>query len=194
MVACHVGELEQAEEDLRPLREFGSPIMVELGPLPYTVMNSLLDAAYPTGSLNYWKSAFLSGLTDEVIDELLARFAVCPSPMTAALFEHFHGEVTRVPVDATAVPHREPGYNFLITSVWTDPAATDENVAWTKEIFTSMAPFMVGRRYLNYFSEDDVGDEPARAAYGPNYERLVELKRKYDPENVFRLNANVPPG
>jgi FAD/FMN-containing dehydrogenase len=193
VVACHIGSPEQAEEELRPLREHGSPVLVELGPLPYTVLNSLLDAGYPTGSLNYWKSGFLRGLTDEAIDELLARFAVCPSPMTAALLEHFHGEVTRVPVDATAVPHREPGYNLVVTSVWTDPAATDENVAWTKESFASMAPFMVGRRYLNYFSEDDVGDEPARAAYGPNYDRLVTLKKEYDPENVFRLNANVPP-
>jgi FAD/FMN-containing dehydrogenase len=193
VVACHIGSPEQAEEELLPLREFGSPVMVELGPLPYTVLNSLLDAGYPTGSLNYWKSGFLSGLTDEAIDELLARFAVCPSPMTAALLEHFHGEVTRVPVDATAVPHREPGYNFAITSVWTDPAASDKNVAWTKETFAAMAPFLGGRRYLNYFSEDDVGDDPVRAAYGPNYERLVELKAKYDPANVFHLNANVPP-
>jgi FAD/FMN-containing dehydrogenase len=194
VVACHVGAPEQAEADLRPLRELGSPVMVELGPLPYTVMNSLLDAAYPTGSLNYWKSAFLSELSDEALDELLARFAACPSPMTAALLEHFHGEVTRVPVDATAVPHREPGYNLVITSVWTDPAASDENVAWTKEAFGAMEPFLVSRRYLNYFSEDDVGDDPVRAAYGPNYERLVQLKKEYDPDNVFRLNANVVPG
>jgi FAD/FMN-containing dehydrogenase len=194
VVACHVGAPERAEEDLRPLREFGSPIMVELGPLPYTVMNSLLDAAYPTGSLNYWKSAFLSELSDEAIDEMLERFSVCPSPMTAVLLEHFHGEVTRVPVDATAVPHREPGYNLVITSVWTDPAASGENVAWTKDTFDAMEPFLVGRRYLNYFSEDDVGDDPVRAAYGPNYERLVGLKKEYDPDNVFRLNANIPPG
>jgi FAD/FMN-containing dehydrogenase len=194
VVACHVGAPEQAEADLRPPREFGSPIMVELGPLPYTVMNSLLDAAYPTGSLNYWKSAFLSELSDEAIDELIARFAAAPSPMTAALFEHFHGEVTRVPVDATAVPHREPGYNLVITSVWTDTAASDENVAWTKDAFSAMEPFLVSRRYLNYFSEDDVGGDPVRAAYGPNYERLVELKKEYDPTNLFHLNANVVPG
>ena len=193
VVACHIGSPEQAEEDLLPLREFGSPVMVELGPLPYTALNSLLDGGYPTGSLNYWKSGFLNGLTDEAIDELLARFAACPSPMTAALLEHFHGEVTRVPVDATAVPHREPGYNFAITSVWNDPAATGENVAWTKETFAAMQPYLEGRRYLNYFSEDDVGDDPVRAAYGANYERLVELKAKYDPANLFHLNANVPP-
>ena len=193
VVACHIGSPERAEEELLPLREFGSPVLVELGPLPYTSLNSLLDGGYPTGSLNYWKSGFLNGLTDEAIDELLARFAACPSPMTAALLEHFHGEVTRVPVDATAVPHREPGYNFAITSVWNDPAATGENVAWTKETFAAMQPYLEGRRYLNYFSEDDVGDDPVRAAYGPNYERLVELKAKYDPANLFHLNANVPP-
>ena len=191
-VACHVGAPEQAEEDLRPLREFGSPIMVELGPLPYTAMNSLLDAAYPTGSLNYWKSAFLSGLSDEAIDELLARFAACPSPMTAALFEHFHGEVTRVPVDATAVPHREPGYNLVITSVWTDPAATQENVAWTKDTFAAMEPFLVRRRYLNYFSEDDVGDDPVRAAYGQNYESPCRAQEGVRPGKRVPAEREYP--
>jgi FAD/FMN-containing dehydrogenase len=193
VVACHLGTPEQADEELRPLKEFGSPVMVELGPLPYTVLNSLLDAGYPTGSLNYWKSGFVSGLPDELLDEVLERFAVCPSPMTAILLEHFHGEVTRVPVEATAFAHRAPGYNLVITSVWTDPDASDENIVWTRETFEALEPFRSGGRYLNYFSEDDVGDDPVRAAYGPNYERLVELKKAYDPDNVFRLNANIPP-
>jgi FAD/FMN-containing dehydrogenase len=193
-VACHLGAPEQAEEDLRPLRQFGSPLLVELGPMPYTVLNSLLDAGYPPGSLNYWKSGFLSELSDAALDAILERFAVCPSPMTAVLLEHFHGEVTRVPVDATAVPHREPSHNLAITSVWADPQATDENVAWTRETFETLQPFLAGRRYVNYFSDDDAGEESARAAYGPNYERLAEIKSAYDPANLFRRNANVPPG
>jgi FAD/FMN-containing dehydrogenase len=192
-VACHLGAPEQAEEDLRPLREFGSPALVELGPIPYVAVNSMLDGAYPTGSLNYWKSGFLSELSDAAIGEMLERFAVCPSPMTTLLLENFHGEAVRVPVDATAVPHREPGHNFAITSVWTDPAASDENIAWTRETFAAMAPFLGGRRYVNYFSEDDTGEESARAAYGSNYERLVEVKTAYDPTNMFRQNTNVPP-
>jgi FAD/FMN-containing dehydrogenase len=194
VVACHIGTPDQAAEDLRPLREHGSPVMAELGPMPYAALNSMLDGGYPTGSLNYWKSGFLSALSDEAIDELLARFAVCPSPMTAALLEHFHGEVTRVPVDATAVPHRETSHNLAITTVWTDPGATDDNVAWTKETFAAMEPFLAGGRYVNYFAEDDVGDDPVRAAYGPNYDRLVELKRTYDPQNLFHLNANIATG
>jgi FAD/FMN-containing dehydrogenase len=192
-VVCHLGGPEQAEEDIRPLREFGAPALVDLGPMPYTVLNSLLDAGYPTGSLNYWKSGFLKELSDAAIGEMLEHFAVCPSPMTSMLLENFHGAVSRVPVDATAVPHREPGHNFAITSVWTDPAATDENVAWTRESFEAMAPYLVGRRYLNYFSDDDTGEEAARAAYGSNYERLVEVKTAYDPTNMFRQNVNVPP-
>jgi FAD/FMN-containing dehydrogenase len=192
-VACHLGAPEQGEEDLRPLREFGSPLLVELGPLPYTVLNSLLDGGYPPGSLNYWKSAFLSELSDAAIEAVLEQFAVCPSPMTAVLLEHFHGEVTRVPVEATAVPHRDPSHNLAITSVWTDPEVTVENVAWTRETFEVLEPFLAGRRYVNYFSDDDMGEESARAAYGPNYERLVEVKTAYDPTNLFRRNTNVPP-
>jgi FAD/FMN-containing dehydrogenase len=193
VVACHLGTPEQAEKDLRPLREFGSPVLVELGPLPYTTMNSLLDGGYPAGSLNYWKSGFLTGLPDEALDTIVAGFADCPSPMSAALLEHFHGAVTRVPVDAAAVPHREPGYNVVLTSVWTDPGETESNVTWTRQMFSALTAFHSGRRYANYFSEDDTGEDPARAAFGPNYERLVEVKTKWDPENVFRLNTNVVP-
>jgi FAD/FMN-containing dehydrogenase len=192
-VACHLGSPEQAEKELDPLRQFGSPLLVELGPLPYAVLNSLLDAGYPPGSLNYWKSGFLNEVSDGVIDMILEQFAVCPSPMTAVLLEHFHGEVTRVPADATAVQHREPSHNLAITSVWTDPAATEENIAWTRETFEAMEPFLAGRRYVNYFSDDDTGEESAGAAYGLNYERLVEVKTAYDPTNLFRRNVNVPP-
>ena len=192
-IACHVGEPGRAEEDIRPLREFGTPAVVELGPMPYTALNSMLDGGYPPGSLNYWKSGFLSEFSDAVIGEALERFAVCPSPMTAVLFEHFHGAVTRVPVEATAVPHREPGYNYAITSVWTDPASTDENVEWTREAFEAMEPFLTGRKYVNYLAYDDVGEEPVEAAFGPNAARLAEVKAAWDPANLFRHGANVAP-
>jgi FAD/FMN-containing dehydrogenase len=193
IAVCHVGTAEQAEEDLRPLREFGEPVLAQLGPMPYTVMNSFLDGAYPDGSLNYWKSSFLAGLPDAVFDTLIEQFAICPSPMTGVFLEHLHGAATRVPVAATAVPHREPGYNLLVTSVWTDPTASDENISWTRGLYAAMEPFMAGRRYLNYYSEDDVGDDSVRSAYGANYERLVKLKNTFDPTNLFHLNENVPP-
>ena len=193
LVLCHIGPPDEAERDLRPLLEFGSPLMTEVGPMPYAAVNSMLDAGYPAGSLNYWKSSFLRELSDGAIDTMVDRFASAPSPMSGFLLEHFHGAVTRVPADATAFPHREPGYNFAATSVWMDPATTDENISWTRDAFTALQPFFAARRYVNYLSADDIGDEPTRAAYGPNYDRLVEVKNAYDPSNVFRLNLNVRP-
>jgi FAD/FMN-containing dehydrogenase len=191
-VVCHAGPAEQAQKDLAPLREFGQPLMVELGPMPYAVMNTLLDDGYPRGALNYWKSSFVETLDDELIDLAIERFEATPSPLNAILFEHFHGAVTRVGVSDTAVPHREVGYNLLMPSVWLDAADTEANIAWTRATFDLFSPYFAERRWLNYFSDDD-GTDAVRAAYGPNYDRLLELKRRYDPENTFRLNHNIDP-
>jgi FAD/FMN-containing dehydrogenase len=193
ILVAHSGTAEEAEKELAPLLSFGSPLDVQVGPIPYTVMNSLLDDGFPKGALNYWKSSFLNGLPDEAIEAIVRDYASCPSPMNKIVLEHFHGAVTRVAVEATAVPHREDGYNFLIASVWTDPAAMDENVAWTRAAFEAVQPYTAARRYVNYFADDDTGEDPVRAAYGPNYERLVELKTKYDPDNLFHLNFNIAP-
>jgi FAD/FMN-containing dehydrogenase len=192
LVACHAGPAEQAQKDLAPLREFGQPLMVELGPMPYAVMNTLLDDGFPRGALNYWKSSFVESLDDELIDLAVERFATTPSPLNAILFEHFHGAVTRVGVSESAVPHREVGYNLVMPSVWLDAADTEANIGWTRATFDLFSPYFAERRWLNYFSDDD-GTDAVRAAYGPNYDRLVELKRRYDPENVFHLNHNIDP-
>jgi FAD/FMN-containing dehydrogenase len=192
MAVCHVGPTEQAEADIARLQAFGEPAMVEIGPMPYPVMNTLLDDAFPKGALNYWKANFVETFDDGLIDVVVERFAAVPSPMSAILFEHLHGEVTRVPVESAAVAQRDEGYNLLIPGVWMDPAETDTNIAWTRETYDALRPYFRAGRWLNYLGDD----EPAnaiRAAYGPNYERLVELKRKYDPENVFHLNHNIDP-
>jgi len=152
----------------------------------------LLDDGFPRGALNYWKSSFVESLDDELIDLAIERFATTPSPLNAILFEHFHGAVTRVGVSDTAVPHREVGYNLLMPSVWREAADTEANIAWTRATFDLFSPYFAERRWLNYFSDDD-GTDAVRAAYGPNYDRLVELKRRYDPENAFHLNHNIDP-
>jgi FAD/FMN-containing dehydrogenase len=192
LVVCHAGPAEQAQKDLAPLREFGQPLMVELGPMPYAVMNTLLDDGFPRGALNYWKSSFVESLDDELIDLAIERFETTPSPLNAILFEHFHGAVTRVGVSDSAVPHREVGYNLVMPSVWLDAADTEANIAWTRATFDLFSPYFAERRWLNYFSDDD-GADAVRAAYGPNYDRLLELKRRYDPENTFHLNHNIDP-
>jgi FAD/FMN-containing dehydrogenase len=188
----HTGELEQAQADFKPILSFGTPVMAHIGPMPYPVMNTLLDDGYPKGALNYWKSTFVNSLEDEAIDSLIAAFADCPSPMGAIVFEHFHGAVTRVGVSDTAVPHREESYNILIPSEWVDPADTQKNIAWTRETFATLEPYLAGRRWLNYLDDDDARDA-VRAAYGPNYDRLSQVKRQYDPDNVFHLNHNIEP-
>jgi len=191
LAVCHAGEPRQAERDLAPILGFGSPVLSQVGAMPYPEMNTLMDAAYPVGALNYWKSSFLAELTDDAVDALVEHFAAVPSPMTLVAIESFHGAVTRVDVTEMAVPHREPGFNVLITSVWTDPAETEENVEWTRDLYDALRPFLADRRYVNYLSGDD--GNAAHAAYGPNYARLAEVKRRYDPDNVFRRNLNIPP-
>lgn len=189
---CHAGPKEQAEKDLAPLLAFGTPALTHVEPMPYPVMNTLLDPGYPKGALYYWKSSFLRTLDDDLIDAAVEQFAETPSPMNAILFEHFHGAVTRVGVTDSAVPHRAKGYNMLLPTAWSDPAATDENIAWTRSSYERFGPYLDDRRWLNYFSDDDAVDA-VRAAYGPNYDRLVEVKRRYDPQNVFHLNHNIDP-
>lgn len=192
LVVFHTGDASAAERDLAPFKTWGSPLMVDVGPMPYPVMNTILDAGYPAGSLNYWLSSFTRGLPDELIEIAVARFASVPSPMMAILFEHFHGAVTRVGATETAVPHRDEGWNLLLPSVWTDPADTAASVAWTRETFAALRPHFGSGRWLNYLG-DDQADDAIRAAYGPNYDRLVEVKRRYDPDNVFHLNHNIVP-
>ena len=189
---CHAGDPASCEDDLRPLLEFGTPVMTQLGRMPYPAINAMLDDGFPKGALNYWKSSFVEAMDDELVDTIVERFASAPSAMTQVVFEHLHGAATRIGVDATAVPHREPGFNCLIASVWTDPAASDENIEWTRGTYAAITPRLRPRRYVGYLDDDDLADA-IEAAYGPNYPRLAAIKRTYDPDNVFHLNHNVPP-
>jgi FAD/FMN-containing dehydrogenase len=193
LVVCHTGDPEQAEADLAPFKSWGSPLLVDVGPMPYPLMNTILDEGFPPGSLNYWMSSFTGGITDALIDVAVERFKSTPSPMNAILFEHFHGAVTRVPVTETAVPHRQEGFNLLIPSVWLDPADTEKNKTWTRETHAALSEHLVERRWLNYLT-DDQGAGAVHAAYGPNWERLVKVKGRVDPDNAFRRNHNIPPG
>ncbi len=191
MVVFHTGDPDQAELDLAPFKGWGSPVVVDVGQMPYPVMNTLLDGAYPKDALNYWLSSFTTGLPDALIDAIVERFASVPSPMTAILLEHFHGAVTRIGPTDTAVPHRTEGWNLLLPSEWMDPADTEVNIAWTKDSFAALSEHFSGGRWLNYLGDDQ--DDAISAAYGPNYERLVEVKRRHDPDNVFHLNHNIVP-
>ncbi|HKF44341.1 MAG TPA: FAD-binding oxidoreductase [Thermoanaerobaculia bacterium] len=192
IVLCHCGPLSDGEKLAREIQGFGTPAMAAMGPMPYKEVNAMLDAAYPKGALNYWKSSFLASLSDEAIDTLIGSFERCPTPMGQIILEHFHGAVTRVAPTATAFPHRAPGYDMLILSEWMDLADSDRSIAWARETYGAMNAFLAPGRYVNYLDDEEPGD-PVAAAYGPNFKRLRELKKKYDPENVFHRNQNIRP-
>jgi FAD/FMN-containing dehydrogenase len=192
MAVAHFGTLAEGASATRSIKQFGSPIVDGIGPLPYCDLNRLLDAAFPKGALNYWKSTFLERLSDGAIDAMAEAFAGCPSPMGGLYLERFAGAVTRVPSGDTAFPHRTPGYNFLLVNQWTSPAETDRCLQWGRETYAAMRPFRAAGRYVNYLDQDE-GSDAVAAAYGSNYARLQELKAKYDPENWFHLNQNIPP-
>jgi FAD/FMN-containing dehydrogenase len=192
IVPCHFGSPSEAAAALAPIRAFGPPVLDAIGPMSYCQLNAMLDAAYPRGALNYWKANFLTALSDAAIDTMVACFATAPSPMCQILLEHFHGAVTRVGVGETAFPHRQQGFNLIVLGQWAEPADNARGIAWVKESFQAMQPFMSTGRYANYVEHDAAGD-PAAAAYGPNYSRLRQLKAKHDPDNFFHENLNIRP-
>jgi FAD/FMN-containing dehydrogenase len=192
IIVCHCGPLAEAEAALQPIKKFGTPILDSIGPTSYEETNKMLDAGFPRGALNYWKSNFMSELSDQAIDTLVSQFAACPSPMSGLLLEHIHGAATRIGVSETAFPHRREGYNFLVVSEWLNPDDNAQNIAWARESYDVMRPCFTPGRYVIYLGDDD-GEDAVAAAYGPNYQRLRTLKAKYDPTNLFHLNQNIRP-
>jgi hypothetical protein len=193
MVAGHCGPPDVGAKAVQPIKKFGAPALDAIGPISYCQLNTILDAAYPRGALNHWKSSFLAQLSDDAIDRIIDCFARCPTPMGQLLLEHFHGAVSRVGIGDTAFPHRAVGYNLVVLSEWLDPGITDRCVAWARDSFAAMSPFMASGRYVNYLDASDEAGDPVAAAYGPNYRRLQQLKSKYDPTNLFHMNQNIRP-
>jgi FAD/FMN-containing dehydrogenase len=173
------------------VREFGTPIADMIARVPYPAINMGMDWLFPRGTFDYWTSAFLEELPDEAIAVMIDAFERAPSDLCALVLEDFHGAVTRVDPTSTAYPHREPGFNLLVISSWRDPSDTDAGITWARDTFAALAPYTAKRAYTNYLAADD-HEARVRQAYGPNYERLVALKRRYDPLNLFHLNQNIP--
>jgi FAD/FMN-containing dehydrogenase len=192
VIMCHAGDdAERAAADVQPIRHLGSPVADMVQRFPYPVMNTGADWLFSKGTRNYWKSAFFTEVSDAAIEAMADAFARAPSDRCVLVVEEFHGAVTRVAPQATAYPHRKQGFNLLLISQWNDPADTAAGIAWARETFDDLAPYLADRSYTNYLSADD--HDRVRQAFGPNYERLVELKRRYDPDNRFRGNQNLNP-
>ena len=191
-ILCYSGPLEKGEEVIRPLREFGSPVADMAGPMPYKAVQALGGPLYPPGRLNYWKSSFLKELSDGAIDTMIAQFATVPSPFSAVALEELGGAVSRVDKNETAFGDRSAPYSLIITSEWVDPAESEKNIQWARDFWEAMQPFESEAVYVNYLGTE--GEDRIKAAYGPaKYERLVALKNKYDPTNLFHMNQNIKP-
>ena len=192
IAGCYCGPVADGERVLQPLRRFGAPIADAFGPISYLQMQGMFESFFPPGRLVYTKSNFLRSMNDETIDALVPWVGKSPSPYTFAPFiEHWHGAATRVPVTETAFPHRQYSWNFFAWSMWENPADSEKNIRWNREFCEALRPYLVPSAYSNYLSDE--GETQVREAYGPNYQRLVALKHKYDPTNLFRMNHNIKP-
>ena len=190
---CHTGPKTEGERLLRPIKEFGPPVVDRIGQMPYTALQTMADADFSSGNRNYWRSNYLTELRDEVIDIIVARSDGLPSTAGSTLFfEHMHGAVGRVGEQDTAFSNRAAKYNFTVLSVWKDSGEDDKNIKWTREFGDAMKPWATGAGYVNYMTDDE-GAGRVRATYEANFERLVAIKKKYDPTNFFSGNQNITP-
>jgi FAD/FMN-containing dehydrogenase len=191
LAACYCGDTATGERVLAPLRAFGPPMADLIQPMPFPVMQTLLDAACPDGSQNYWKSAFLRSLSDEAVDVIVEHANRATSPLTAVLVEQYGGAMSRVGVEETAFAQRHAQYDLGILTQWPDAADAARHVAWTRAFAEAMTPFKSGAYLLNFLGDEEEG--AIRAAFGANYDRLAAVKARYDPTNFFSVNQNVVP-
>ncbi len=191
ITVCYIGPLDQADAILRPLRTFGKPSMDSIGVGSYVTLQTRYDAGFPPGIQNYWKANFVEEISDDLIEVLRHYFRQVPSKRTSVAFQQMGGMISRVAPTDTAFAHRTPNYDFFIDPRWTDPAENEVNITWTRQLWEALRPYMLTGVYVNELSEDDTSRVPE--AYGANYPRLVEVKQRYDPGNMFRLNQNISP-
>jgi FAD/FMN-containing dehydrogenase len=191
VLTAYNGPVSAGEAALKPLRDLG-PVADQVTEMPYPALQSMLDEGFPSGLQVYWRSDFLESLPDDAIDALCERFNAITSPLSALLIEQFGGAVARVPAEETAFAQRDALFNLAVISRWTDPATAETHIGWARKSSESARPFASGGVYVNYLGAE--GADRVRAAYGAKYDRLVALKQKYDPTNLFRTNQNIQPG
>ena len=191
IAVCYPGEVDEGERIVAPIKQFGSPVLDVIGPMPYLAQQAMLEQAMPPNLLNYWKAEFIEELSPGVVAVAVEAFSRVPSPLSSMLFFPIRGAASQVSPEATAFPHRA-GYHMGIYSLWNDPAVNPPNIAWVRDTWTRMQPHIAGGVYVNELGDDEGADRVA-LAYGPNLARLARIKATYDPQNLFCLNANISP-
>jgi hypothetical protein len=189
------GGAEEGKALLQPLRELGDMVTDFSGRMNYCDVQQLFDTLMPAGDFRcYWKARYLTELPNEMIDLAMENASAAPSDNSISSLWNFGGATSRVAADATAFGDRSMGWMYSLDAVWTDPGDDAANIAWSRDGWSRAERFgHQGRAYLNFPGHGEDGAVLTRATFGPNYQRLVELKRKYDPENRFRFNQNIEP-
>jgi FAD/FMN-containing dehydrogenase len=190
LLVCHSGA--DAEADLAPVRALGDPIADLVTEKPYTDQQSMLDGMEPKGRHYYWKTEYLAGLSNEFLDIFRDSALKVTSPLSESIVIHLAGAVNERAHDDGAVGNRDARYMTAFAGQWPADAPDEEHVSWVREAWKSIRPFSTGGNYLNFQTADE-NEERLRATYGSNFDRLVEIKERYDPENLFRSNRNIRP-
>lgn len=193
MILGYNGPIDEGEKVLAPARQFGTPIADLVSPMPYAVRQTLLDEPNAhIGLHRYWRSAFAEDLSDGLFDIAVEAAGIFTSPLSALLFFYMHGAAVRVPSGDTAFSARCLQWDIDVIGQWEDATESTRHIQWVREVWGQMEPLMPHRAYINHIAEDD-GTEKVRASYGSNFDRLRQVKAKYDPTNLFRLNPNIAP-
>jgi FAD/FMN-containing dehydrogenase len=192
VVWCYSGPVEEAEEAFRPIREEVGPAAFEfLGPMPLPVLNSLFDPLLPPGLQWYWRGDFVNEISDEAIALHLEYGSALPTPLSTMHIYPIDGAVHRVGKDETAFSRRDANWSAVFVGIDPDPANAERITEWTKEYWEALHPYSAGGAYINFMMDE--GQERIKATYRDNFERLVAIKNKYDPTNLFRVNQNIRP-
>jgi FAD/FMN-containing dehydrogenase len=192
VVCCYAGSIEAGEEAIAPLRAFGSPLLDLCEPKPFIEHQAMFDASFPHGQWYYMRACDVAELSDEVIDVTVERSLRIRSPLTGFPIWQMGGAISRVGEEETAFNGRGAGFTFNITAMTAGPEGFDEERQWVRDFWSALEPHRSGSVYVNFLMGE--GEERVRQAYGAaKYDRLRQLKRRYDPDNLFRLNQNIPP-
>jgi FAD/FMN-containing dehydrogenase len=190
-VACWAGPIEEGEAALKPFHDVAPVVAEHVGPMPYPALNSAFDDLVPAGLQHYWKANFVKELTDEAIEAHLEHGPKLPAVNSTVHIYPINGACHRVAPDATAFAYRDATFATVIAGMWPDPAQNEDNIAWVRDFYEATAPHSEEGGYINFMAEDD--QDSIRANYRENYDRLVDVKRKYDADNLFHLNQNITP-
>ncbi len=193
LAMCYNGPVSDGERAIAAIRAFGAPMAGEVGPIPYTALQSMLDAGFPSGLHVHWRSEFAAALPDDLIDTLVTAFDGVKSPLSVLMIEQFGGAVRRVAPEAAAYDQRDADYNLVVVGRWASPSDAEPNVRWARITSDALKSFGTGRVYVNYIGAGE-SPERVRSSFSPaKFTRLATIKKRYDPTNLFRVNQNIRP-